>query len=602
MTELYGQYEVPTADVQLNLGVGQPGTSIIKAASQLINLEIKDFNILQYGAKAGFKSYQEVVCLLELFYAKSELKPENVYMTNGVSQGIFMLASLYKNLGAKTVFVEELTYFIMLNTFKDLGYEIKTFNLNNLDKLKEDLKGDVKGDDLKLIYLIPYCNNPTGKTMTKLEIDTFITILENENVKVLSDETYQLLHFSYYMPEYNKHLSLLSNKIISLGTFSKILAPGLRLGWLHSQDLELFKWLDNTGFMDSGGSVNPLVAYMVTSLIRDNFTKYNTFIFSTIIELELKSQFIKSCLSKYPKYFEIETDNNGGYFIFVKSKLLKADKLLELAKKVGISFHIGNKFSVTKTHDNYFRLSYSYYNINDLKTYFPQRIYKLVLLIDYELALNGKTYVLGNGRLGKLIQAELDNYNIKYNLITRENINQNEYANSDIIIDVSSPSGTENLIERLNTIKEYPKLIIGTTGHSDVQLEMIKSYSKISPVLHCSNFSIGIHTICQMFSKLDLNESWSGYIIDIHHVNKKDAPSGTAKLLKAELEKYKVTITHIESERVGDIIGKHIIVLKKENETIKLEHNAESRELFAEGCVKFLDKIKKQQQGYFNWL
>lgn len=599
MTEFYGQYEVPSAELQLNLGVGQPGISILKNANEFIKLKFDDCNLLQYGAKSGFKSYRNTICFLQKFYAHSDINPDNVYMTNGVSQAIFMLAALYKNLGAKTVYVEELTYFIMLNTFKDLGYEIKTFNLNNLDKLNEQLS---QSDELQLIYLIPYCNNPTGKSINKSQLDNFLKIIKNLNVKILSDETYQMLHFSSSYVEYNKHLSLLSDKIISLGTFSKILAPALRLGWIHSTDSELFTWLDNTGFMDSGGSVNPIIAYTVSNFIKNEFTKYNTFLFSTIIDLELKSTYIKSILNKYPRYFEIETVNDGGYFIFVKSKLISADRLLELAKKVGLSFHIGNKFSVNKSHDYYFRLSYSYYNIEDLKKYFGQRIFKLSLLIEYELAQSGSLYVLGNGRLGKLIQSELEKQNKLYTIITRENINMLTITDADVVIDVSSPDGTIQLLDNLEINNSHPKLIIGTTGHTVDQKNRIEKYSNTSAVLYCSNFSIGIHTICEMLSKLDLNQLWSAHIIDIHHVNKKDSPSGTAKLLKAELEKYKVMVTHIESERQGDVIGKHVIILKKQNETIKLEHNAESRELFAEGCVKFIEKIKQQSIGYFNWL
>jgi 2-aminoadipate transaminase len=597
--ELYGQYEVPKADVQLNLGVGQPGESIIKAASKLIKLNINDFNILQYGAKSGFKSFRETICFLQKMFTDSDLNPDNIYMTNGISQAVFMLAALYKNLGVTTIYVEDLTYFIMINTFKDLGFNIKTFDLNNLDKLKEDLNAT---GELKLIYIIPYCNNPTGTTLNKKQIQDFVQLINNNNVKVISDETYQILHFKSTILEYNAHLSLLSDKVISLGTFSKILAPGLRLGWIHSLDKKLFEWLDNTGFMDSGGSVNPLIAYSVVDLIKNRFTEYNTFLFTTLIDLELKSNYIKEVLNKYKKYFEIETNNIGGYFIFVKSKLIPANELLELAKRVNLTFHIGNKFSVTKTYDNYFRLSYSYYNLDDLKKYFGQRIYKLSLLIEYELALKGQIYLLGKGRLGSLIEKELIAKSINFNNITRENMNEINISHSDIIIDVSSPDATMAIFDKLTKLNVYPKLIIGTTGYTEEHIGKIKEYSKNATVLHCSNFSIGIHTICEMFSKLDLNEEWSGHIIDIHHVNKKDSPSGTAKLLKAELEKYFVNVTHIESERVGDVIGKHIIILNKQNETIKLEHNAESRELFAEGCVKFIDKIKKQEVGYYNWI
>lgn len=161
-TEQYGQYIVSQASEMMMLGVGQPSPYILKEANKFISNPIEDINVLQYGIKQGFSSYRKLV--KKLLCNLSDTKPEeinenNIYMTNGISQAIFMLASLFRK-KYDTIFVEELTYFIMINVFKDLNYNIKTFKINDIHKLQQDLAEYPNG---ALIYLIPYCKQSYWK-------------------------------------------------------------------------------------------------------------------------------------------------------------------------------------------------------------------------------------------------------------------------------------------------------------------------------------------------------------------------------------------------------------------------------------------------------
>ena len=292
----YGQYNVTPASEMLMLGVGQPSPQILKDANNFIKLnelEGNDINLLQYGLKQGFPSYRKFVKKLlntfssTLYY--DEIKEDNIYMTNGISQAVFMIASLLKTT-YDTIYVEDLTYFIMINVFKDIKYNIKTFNVSDLYKLKTDLENEKGG---ALVYLIPFCNNPTGKSMSLENIEHFSSILP-KNCLCLSDETYQFLHFD--KNTFNKSLALYSDNIISLGTFSKILAPGVRLGWMYTNYNfncnHFYKFLNETGFMDSGGSVNPLIAHMITNYISGNFDAYKNFIETVKLDLEDKQKII----------------------------------------------------------------------------------------------------------------------------------------------------------------------------------------------------------------------------------------------------------------------------------------------------------------------
>lgn len=614
---MYGQYKVSNAEEMMMLGVGQPSPAILDSGSDFISYPVLNPDVLQYGMKQGFKEFRELVQKLVKTYSGSEIHLDNIYMTNGITQGIFMLASLLKNqYNYKTVYVEDLTYFIIINIFKDFGYNIKSFNLANMEKFKKDLKDE---SEPCLVYLIPFCNNPTGKSICdQSQVNELIGITQEFNALVLSDETYQFLHYSCWEKKLNRitnaPLAIHSNNIISLGTFSKILVPGIRLGWIYTQnnifidgkEINLIKWLDNTGFMDSGGAVNQTMGYMVCSNLLDNFDKYKQFLNSVLTDLEKKSNLILNVLNKYPEYFEaIEPD--GGYFVFVKSKKIKSVKLLELAKQVGLSFHCGEKFTIRDNQTHTFRLSVSYYSLSDFETWFNFKISKLVKLIDDKTLIltqeNKLIGLFGYGKLGKLIEKELmaNNYNV---LLINKHFSSQELKlkNIDTIIDVSSPEGTQNLLAELLEKNYYPKLIIGTTGHNDKQIEMIKEYSKFTSVVYCSNFSQGIQQILSIISNLNF-EVEHVEITDIHHTEKKDAPSGTAIIIQnAICNKFPNIIVNVESERTGTIVGTHHIKLFGQNEQIEIVHKATDRKIFATGCVGLVEKIKSIENGFFEWL
>lgn len=603
---MYGQYKVKDASEFMMLGVGQPSPAILDDAKIFINSNINDCNVLQYGVKNGFEKYRYLVqkLLTDLLNTNSDninFNKDNIYMTNGISQAVFMLASLFKTKGYETVYVEDLTYFIMINIFKDLGFNIKSFKLSELDKLKIELDNNKKS----IVYLIPFCNNPTGLTMKKYELDEFLTCFNKDTI-ILSDETYQFLHYKINKPNQyiidNRPLALYSDNIISLGTFSKILVPGIRLGWIYStykfdDNYSLYNWIDDTGFMDSGGSVNPVIAYIITENLLNKYNEYINFLDFILRDLNLKSQHVLNTLNKYPEHFEVIIPD-GGYFIFVKSKTLASKQLLKIAsEKCKFNFHEANKFSINKKYNYSFRISVSYYSMIDFYNNFDVRISSFVDNIN---CFRNDIAIYGNGKLGNLIKEEI---NTEYSCLTRE-LNKKDFGK--IIIDVTSPQGTINLIKKCYEYysnDKLPKLIIGTTGHTDEQIHQITKYSEYATVVYCSNFSNGIQNILNIIRNLTFNVNYIE-IKDIHHIHKKDSPSGTAKLLKKELEKvYNNIDINIISERTGEIIGIHYIILYGINENITLIHNAENRNIFAKGCIDLINKLKNHyNSGLYEWL
>ncbi len=585
----YTQYTVPAAKDKLNLGVGQPSPSLLRwndFQNSMKTLNEENCQIMQYGYIPGFQQYRDTICkMLQDLSDDNCVKSDDIFMTNGISQAVFMLASLLKKNYTK-VYVQDPTYFIMLNIFRELNYNFDIFNLDNLDSLDEELQNDVRNKVNSLIYIIPFNCNPTGHSITINETLQLEHIIKkyNDSTMLLSDETYQFLNFN----QSDNFLSLASKinspNIISLGTFSKLIAPALRLGWIYTKNTDLHKMLNNCGFMDSGGAVNQIMGKMLCHYLEHNNIK--SIIKENMTFLETNCLKICSILDKYSEYFEW-TKPNGGYFVWVKCKTFNGKKFQEICSRNNLNFHLGNKFSPFHNFENYFRLSFSYYTGNDYD------------FLDERLSISIKEYntitinILGaNGRLGSLICKEAEKYNnFVINKVNRELDNIIDKANS-VIVDVSTIEGTNNLVKELLDKKYKLPLIIGTTGN--LPFQSIETYAKLigrEKVLVCSNFSIGVSSINKYLEELMPNY-WCIDIEEHHHIHKKDAPSGTAKTFQNIAKDNVINKDYdIQSKREGEIIGYHQIHLFNDYEEITIIHNAKDRALFAKGCLEYVKKI-----------
>lgn len=176
----------------------------------------------------------------------------------------------------------------------------------------------------------------------------------------------------------------------------------------------------------------------------------------------------------------------------------------------------------------------------------------------------------------------------------------------DCIIDFSRPDSCINLILERKNKKILTPLIIGTTGFNEQQLGVIEEAAKFSPILLSFNMSQGISNLKKGIKKIieDLNSSTICTINDYHHVNKVDAPSGTAIELKNFIEdkdKNKfVESIEIKSFREGDLFGIHEVDFKSNENHVTLKHKALSRLIFADGALHAAKKIINKNPGLYN--
>lgn len=191
---------------------------------------------------------------------------------------------------------------------------------------------------------------------------------------------------------------------------------------------------------------------------------------------------------------------------------------------------------------------------------------------------------------------------------------------ADVFIDFTLPEGTE---ANLHLCREYEKpLVIGTTGLSDEQKDVLNKTAEVVATCFAANYSVGVNLTLNLLAQAArvLGDEVDIEIIEAHHRHKIDAPSGTAlvmgEVIAQELgrdlkecavygregrtgERDRNTIG-FETIRAGDIVGEHTVMFAGEGERIEITHRASSRMNFARGAIRAAAWLAKQQPGLYD--
>lgn len=177
---------------------------------------------------------------------------------------------------------------------------------------------------------------------------------------------------------------------------------------------------------------------------------------------------------------------------------------------------------------------------------------------------------------------------------------------ADAVIDFSHHTVTDAIARECVAGKKI--LVIGTTGHTDVQAARILEAARSIPIVFAPNFSVGVNTLFWLTQKAAeiLGPDFDLEVVEMHHRLKKDAPSGTAKRLAeilAEVRRlsYNDAARHgrhgmvgertpseigMHAIRGGDVVGDHTVIFASQGERVELAHKASSRETFARGAIR----------------
>jgi 2-aminoadipate transaminase len=175
---------------------------------------------------------------------------------------------------------------------------------------------------------------------------------------IISDDAYQFLNYTINaVPLWMEEDK---DNVIALGSFSKIFGPGLRLGWIQANSDKIDR-LAHTGFVVSGGGLNPIIGEVARSFIECGFQDKHLAFLKENYKLRCQAlcDAVNTFLPKYTSYKQPE----GGFFLWIKlPEAISSADLLEKAKRKGVAFKPGSLFSNEKGLNHYLRLSFSYYS------------------------------------------------------------------------------------------------------------------------------------------------------------------------------------------------------------------------------------------------
>ena len=170
----------------------------------------------------------------------------------------------------------------------------------------------------------------------------------------------------------------------------------------------------------------------------------------------------------------------------------------------------------------------------------------------------------------------------------------------DVLIDFTTPEATEN---NLDYVARYKKaVVLGTTGLSAEQIKKVEEVSKVVPVVFSPNMAVGVNVLFKTLPEIakNLGHDYNVEIVEAHHKQKKDAPSGTAKKISQILTEATGNQIPIHAIRLGDIVGDHTIIFCGNSERIEIKHQAHSRDLFALGALKAAKWVFNKPAGLYS--
>lgn len=167
----------------------------------------------------------------------------------------------------------------------------------------------------------------------------------------------------------------------------------------------------------------------------------------------------------------------------------------------------------------------------------------------------------------------------------------------DLIIDFSSPDA---ICDYIPIVKDYPvAIVIGTTNLEQKHYTLLEEAARTSRIMHASNFSFGIFLLQKVLQTIiNYNPKCQIGITETHHKEKRDRPSGTAKVLSSQLKSIQDSIA-IRSFRRNATVGIHKVKIHLENEDITISHCAKNRVIFANGSIQAGKWLTKQPPGKY---
>jgi DNA-binding transcriptional MocR family regulator len=351
--------------ISLLLGHPDPATLLtaeFQAAIQNAMSQPRSYAALQYGPEQG--TPRLIQFLVDRFNREQQpaLRPEQVMIVAGSTHAVDMITRLYAR-PRGVVLVEAPTYADSIHIFRDHQVELRAMPMDEngllipeLEKTLAALKAE--GNSPTFLYTIPNFHNPTGITTSEARRIETIRLARQYRFLIVEDDVYRELSFEGTVPR--SYYALANGEgVLSIGSFSKTLAPGLRLGWLFGSPEAIQRFV-TCGTTQMGGGANPFAAHIVAEYCCEGHWEAHI--------ARLRALYRRRCdvalgaLREYMPKGVTWTQPAGGFFLWLTlPQSVLAQQVKQAALQAGVLVAAGNGFFVNSGDgDHNLRLAFSF--------------------------------------------------------------------------------------------------------------------------------------------------------------------------------------------------------------------------------------------------
>ncbi len=352
----------------ISFGGGLPAPEVFPVAQfqEACNTVLRDLGAqaLQYSTTEGYSPLREMIARNSARYG-IEVTPDNILITSGSQQALDFIGRLFINRGDH-ILVESPTYLGALQAWNAYGAEYITVPSDENGMITDELEKALRSGP-KFIYVLPNFQNPSGVTLSLERRRKLVELADRYGVPIIEDDPYGQLRFEgEHLPpvvvldnQYRAGNGSYSGNVIYMSTFSKILAPGIRLAWMIAPQEVIKKLVQAKQAADlHTATFNQIVAYEVgkdgfldehVKLIRQTYCERRDVMLETMDEL-----FPPSVRWTHPQ---------GGMFLWgILPQGMDAAEVLKIAIQRKVAFVPGAAFHPNGGGENTMRINFSYSN------------------------------------------------------------------------------------------------------------------------------------------------------------------------------------------------------------------------------------------------
>ncbi|UCH57404.1 MAG: PLP-dependent aminotransferase family protein [Candidatus Bathyarchaeota archaeon] len=315
--------------------------------------------ILQYGAASGKMELRREISGFMAGHGITADPKGEIIVTSGSQQALDLVSRVFLNPG-DVILVGSPTYLAALGAFKQYNPELRSVVVDgdgmSVEALEVELNRiEAEGKWAKLLYVVPSFQNPTGSMLTKERRRRVLELAEEHDFLVLEDNAYGYINFGGEMPTPIKGLDR-TGRVMYTSTFSKIVSPGLRIGWLAGSREFIGK------IVEAKGKVNicndGVTQYIAAELFRRGDVEKQIPMITRVYRRK-RDLMLEAMETSFPEEAEWK-EPKGGLFLWVSlPERVDATEMLTESLNRGVAYVPGSNFFAEPVH-NYIRLNYSF--------------------------------------------------------------------------------------------------------------------------------------------------------------------------------------------------------------------------------------------------